>query len=92
MLLSLTALIVLSGASAPADPIIDHTRPPEQRSEEKTIFVTGSLIPKRIRLRPIANTTVSPLRVINRREIDGSGRFTTLGAFINEPSVHVEGR
>jgi len=62
-----------------------------QQAKEVTIFVTGSLIPQRVRLNPIATTTVSPVRVIDRREIDTTGRFTTGGAFVNEPSVRVIG-
>jgi len=65
--------------------------PAKQKVEERTIFVTGSLIPQRVQLRPIGTTTVSPVRIIDRREIDQTGRHTTPGALINEPSLRVIG-
>ena len=62
-----------------------------QREETKTVFVTGSLIPIRVKVQRIGTTTESPLRVIDRNEIDKTGRFTTPGAFVNDPSIRVIG-
>jgi hypothetical protein len=62
-----------------------------EQPKEITVFVTGSLIPQRIRLQPVGTNTVSPVRPIDRREIDSTGRFTTVGAFVNEPSVRTIG-
>jgi hypothetical protein len=42
-------------------------------------------------LRAIGTTTVSPVRIIDRREIDGTGRQTTSGVLINEASLRVIG-
>jgi hypothetical protein len=73
-------------------------KPAEQASEQKkqvdeeTVFVTGSLIPQRIKLKPIGTTTVSPVRIIDRREIDTTGRRTTRGVLIADPSVRAVGR
>ena len=75
-----------------ADPTVNQTSKRKQNVEEQTVFVTGSLIPQRVKLRPIGTTTVSPVRIIDRHEIDWTGRFTTPGAFVNEPSVRVIGR
>jgi len=58
---------------------------------EKTAFITGSLIPQRIQVRRVGTTTVSPIRVIDRQEIDQTGRNTTPGAFVNDPSVRILG-
>jgi hypothetical protein len=74
-----------------ADPTVNQTSKRKQNVEEQTVFVTGSLIPQRIKLRPIGTTTVSPLRIIDRHEIDWTARQTTPGAFINEPSVRIIG-
>jgi hypothetical protein len=63
----------------------------KEQPKEVTVFVTGSLIPQRVRLQPVGTTTVSPIRNIDRREIDSTGRFTTVGAFVNEPSVRIIG-
>lgn len=63
----------------------------DNRADERTVFVTGSLIPQRIKRKPIGTTTVSPLRIIDRREIDQTGRRTTQGAFIADPSLRILG-
>jgi hypothetical protein len=55
------------------------------------VFVTGSLIPQRVRVTSIGTPTASPLRVIDRREIDQNGRFTTPGALVDDPSVRITG-
>ena len=74
-----------------ADPSINQTDAHNQKVKEVTVFVTGSLIPKRIQVRRIGTTTVSPFRVIDRREIDETGRHTTPGVLINDPSLRVIG-
>jgi hypothetical protein len=90
---SVTALISASMLAGPvlADPPVKHTSERKQKVEERTVFVTGSLIPKRVKLRRIGTNTVSPVRVIDRSEIDQTGRFTTPGAFVNDPSVRIIG-
>ena len=74
-----------------AEPTGNRASKREQKVEERTVFVTGSLIPQRVQLRPIGTTTVSPVRIIDRREIDQTGRRTTAGALINDPSLRVIG-
>ena len=64
---------------------------PLDRSSEKAVFVTGSLIPQRVKLKRIGTTTVSPIRIIDRREVDQTGRQTTRGVLIADPSVRVIG-
>jgi hypothetical protein len=88
---TLVAASVLAG-TALADPTPNQTSERKQKVEERAIFITGSLIPQRIKLQPIGTTTVSPIRIIDRHEIDWIARPTTPGAFINEPSVRVIGR
>jgi hypothetical protein len=74
-----------------AEPSGNQASKREQKVEERAVFVTGSLIPQRIKLHPIGTKTVSPIRIIDRREIDHTGRRTTPGVLINEPSLHVIG-
>jgi len=84
------ALTLIAG-TAFADPLPSQKRNSQQQSEEQLVFVTGSLIPRRVKLHPIATKTESPVRIIDRREIDQTGRFTTPGAFVNEPTVRIIG-
>jgi hypothetical protein len=81
---------LLAGAGLAGTPI-NQTSESKQQVEERTIFVTGSLIPQRVQLRRIGTTTLSPVRIIDRREIDGTGRRTTAGVLINEPSLRTIG-
>ena len=87
---TLVAANILAG-TALSDPTTNQTSEHKQKGEERAIFITGSLIPQRIKLQPIGTATVSPIRIIDRHEIDWSARPTTPGAFINEPSVRVIG-
>ena len=87
---TLIAASMLAGAVL-ADPPVKQTGQSEQKVEERLVFVTGSLIPRRIQVRTIGTTTVSPLRVVDRREIEQNGRYTTPGAFANEPALRVLG-
>jgi hypothetical protein len=91
---SVTILIATSmfAGTVLADPKVKQTSKDNQKVEEQAVFMTGSLIPQRIKVLPIGTTTVSPIRVIDRHQIDWTGRPATAGAFINEPSVRVIGR
>jgi hypothetical protein len=90
---SVTILVATSMFSGTvlADPKIKQTSKHNRKVEEQAVFITGSLIPQRIKVQSIGTTTVSPVRVIDRHEIDWTARPTTPGAFINEPSVRVIG-
>ena len=87
----LIAMIMLAG-TAFADKPVEQSSRNKKATNERTVFVTGSLIPQRIKLKRIGTTTVSPVRIIDRREIDQSGRRTTQGALIVDPSVREIGR
>jgi hypothetical protein len=93
-LISSTATAIIAALFAGtvlADPNVNQASKPKQKVEESAIFITGSLIPQRVKLEPIGTKTVSPIRIIDRHEIDWTGRQTTPAAFINEPSVRVIG-
>jgi hypothetical protein len=82
---------VLAGsvlAGKPNGQASENTKP----GSGEAVFVTGSLIPQRIKLKPVGTKTVSPVRIIDRREIDATGRRTTRGALIADPSVRAVGR
>ena len=74
-----------------ADPTVSQGSKHNQKVEEQAVFITGSLIPQRVKVLPIGTLTVSPVRIIDRHEIDWVARPTTPGAFINEPSVRIIG-
>ena len=84
-------LVTMFGGTLLAGSQVREITVRREQPKEVTVFVTGSLIPQRVRLEPVGTTTVSPIRNIDRREIDSTGRFTTVGAFVNEPSVRIIG-
>ena len=84
-----TALIAASAALA--DTPVKGSPEQKEKVTEQTVFVTGSLIPQRIKVQRVGTKTVSPLRMIDRAEIDATGRGTTPGAFVNDPSVRIIG-
>ena len=84
-----TALMATSASLA--DTPVKGSQERNEKLTEKTVFVTGSLIPQRIKVQRVGTKTVSPIRVIPRWEIDSTGRGTTPGAFVNDPSVRIIG-
>jgi hypothetical protein len=86
----LTAPVVFAGIAFGKERVT--RRPYDKTQSEQTVFITGSLIPQRIKLKRIGTSTVSPIRVIDRREIDQTGRQTTQGVLATDPSVRVIGR
>ena|SRR5213082_1986788 len=69
----------------------DRSSESKKQVNGEAVFVTGSLIPQRVKLKRIGTTTVSPIRIIDRREVDQTGRQTTRGVLIADPSVRVIG-
>jgi hypothetical protein len=84
-----TALMATSASLA--DTPVKGSQERNEKLTEKTVFVTGSLIPQRIKVQRVGTKTVSPIRMIDRAEIDATGRGTTAGAFVNDPSVRIIG-
>ena len=84
-----TALIATTASLA--DTPVKGSQERKEKVTEQTVFVTGSLIPQRIKVQRVGTKTVSPTRVIPRWEIDSTGRGTTPGAFVNDPSVRIIG-
>jgi hypothetical protein len=62
---------------------------PNPQFQTKYVFVTGSMIPQKVKVKSIGTATVSPLRVIKRHEIYQSGRYTTEDVLAQEPSLRV---
>ena len=58
----------------------------------KYVFVTGSNIPQRVKVKSIGTATVSPVRVIKSESIKQSGRFSTERVLASEdPSLVISG-
>ncbi len=58
---------------------------------DKLVFVTGSHIPQRVKVKAIGTNTTSPVRIYTRAEMDRTGQFTTQGILAQDPSVRIIG-
>ena len=85
------SLFLLSVTSSLAGTPAGQTSKQEENVSKRLVFITGSLIPQRIQVRRVGTTTLSPVRIIDRQEIDQTGRQTLPGVLINDPSVRVIG-
>jgi outer membrane cobalamin receptor len=56
---------------------------------EKVVFVTGSYIPQRVKIKAIGTDTTSPVRVYTRAEIDRTGQFQTDRILAQDPSIRI---
>jgi hypothetical protein len=88
--LAATAFAVVSNACAD-EPKTHNSLKRQPKQEEALVFVTGSLVPQRIKVQSIGTKTFSPLRVHDRREIDKTGRFTTGDIVADDPSLTLIG-
>jgi hypothetical protein len=70
----LATLAVGFSTVARANPAYPYFGNNDQKGE-KLIFVTGSLIPQRVKIKPIGTATTSPMRTYDRNEIDSLGRI-----------------
>ncbi len=53
------------------------------------VWVTGSRIPQKVKISPIGTQTFNALSVWDRRQINQTGRVTTEGVLVQDPSVTV---
>ena len=84
------AVVSLVGSGiAAADPLAQAVLGENQKSE--SVFVTGSNIPQKVRVKAVGTNTTSPMRVYTRAELDRTGRFTTEGQLALDPSVTIIG-
>jgi hypothetical protein len=86
-----TLLIAALTSSVLADSYLYPGTSGRHTGRVRYVKVTGSLIPQAIKVKSIGTATYSNLRVIGRREIDHTGRFTTAGVLAQDPSVNVQG-
>ncbi len=77
------ALIVAGIATAFASP--------NERSNDQCayVWVTGSRLPQKVKIKPIGTDTASAMSVWTRREIDQTGRQTTEGVLALDPDLQI---
>ena len=88
--IALFCIATLLAGTAYAGRVVSQDSP-QAETKDELVFVTGSRIPQRIKVSRVGTATYSPLRVIDREEIDRTGRLTIAGVLVNEPSLRVIG-
>jgi hypothetical protein len=86
--------VVVLGTTADAQTTSQHrhviTASTEDQYVEKYVYVTGSNIPRKVKVRRWGTDTTSPVAIYDQRDIRNSGRATTEGAISTlDPSVSV---
>jgi outer membrane cobalamin receptor len=61
----------------------------EVPNQEKLVYVTGSRLPQRVKVKYIGTDTPWNVTVIGQHEIEISGRQTVAGVLAREPSVRI---
>ena len=94
LLLQGIVLMLASGATVDAQTTSQHrhviTASTEDQYVEKYVYVTGSNIPRKVKVRRWGTDTTSPVAIYDQRDIRNSGRATTEGAIATlDPSVSV---
>jgi hypothetical protein len=94
LLLKGIVLLLVVGATADAQTNNRHrqndTVKPDDQYVEKYVYVTGSNIPRKVKVRRWGTNTESPVAIYDQRDIRNSGRATTEGAISTlDPSVSV---
>lgn len=87
--LGFAVVSLLGSGIVAADPLAQAVLGENQKTE--MVFVTGSNIPQKVRVKAIGTNTASPVRVYTRAELDRTGRFTTAGQLALDPSVTILG-
>ena len=64
---------------------------PNDQSNERYayVWVTGSRIPQKVKIKPVGTDIASAMSVWTRREIDQTGRQTTEGVLALDPDLNV---
>jgi outer membrane cobalamin receptor len=56
---------------------------------DKVVFMTGSHIPQRVKIKAIGTATTSPVRVYTRAEIDRTGKLTADRILAQDPAIQI---
>ena len=72
------------GISA-AEPLADAVN----GQPDKLVFVTGSRIPQRVKIKAIGTDTTSPVRVYTRAEIERTGKARVDQILIQDPAIRI---
>lgn len=88
------AFLIIVSATADAQTNSRQSQSTTVQSEgeyvEKYVVVTGSNIPRKVKIRRWGTNTASPVAIYDQRDIRNSGRATTEGAISTlDPSVSV---
>ena len=90
-------LVCFGGLTSPAlkaDPKNRHSHQQilEQSEEERTVYLTGSHIPQKVKVKSIGTDSASNVRIFTQAELLSTGRPTVGEALALDPSIQLSGR
>ena len=90
-------LICFGGLVSPsvnADPKNRHRNQKilEQSEEERTVYLTGSHIPQKVKVKSIGTDSGHNIRIYTQAELQSTGRSTVAEALALDPSIQQSGR
>ena len=90
VLLFFVGTSVCSVANAEPKSKRSHSRILWNEERERIVFVTGSHIPQRVKLKSIGTTTPYNLRIYTKEELESTGRPGVHGLAL-DPSIQIRG-
>jgi hypothetical protein len=64
----------------------------EQSEEERYVYLTGSRLPQKVKVKSIGTDSAYNIRIYTRAELQSTGRQTVADALRIDPSIQVIGR
>jgi hypothetical protein len=85
----LVSILAMAGTALAGPQRVEKVVPIKGQPGYAYVWVTGSRIPQKLKISPIGTPTFNALSVWDRRQINQTGRGTTEGVLVQDPSVHV---
>jgi hypothetical protein len=90
-------LVCFGGLTSPAlkaDPKNRHSHQQilEQSEEERVVYLTGSNIPQKVKVKSIGTDSARNVRIFTQAELLSTGRPTVGEALALDPSIQISGR
>jgi len=63
----------------------------EQSEKERSVYLTGSHLRQKVKVKSIGTDSAQNIRIYTRRELESTGRQTVGGALALDPSIQLTG-
>jgi hypothetical protein len=63
----------------------------EESNKERTVYLTGSRLPQKVKVKSIGTDSAQNIRIYTRAELQSTGRQTVGAALALDPSIQLSG-